>query len=156
MPLIQPFKRIINIFCLYTPNETWEQKYEGDDYEEPPLGSLLEDDALEVIRLTNQERENHGLEPLEIDYDLMALAETRAEEASIKYSHERPDGTRVSQMGYYSENLGAKASAEKQVTSWMSSDGHRANILRERYHRIGVGCYLAENGKRYWIQVFSK
>ena len=140
----------------WEPDGSWEQEYEEDDYEEPPLGTLLEDDALEVIRLTNQERKNHGLEPLEIDYDLMALAEIRAEEASIKYSHERPDGTRVSQMGYYGENLGAKASAEKQVSSWMNSEGHRTNILREQYHRIGVGCYLGENGKRYWIQVFSK
>ena len=137
-------------------DHSWEQEYEEHDYEEASLGTLLGDDALEVIRLTNQERENHELEPLEIDDDLMALAEIRAEEASIKYSHERPDGTRVSQMGYYGENLGAKASAEKQVASWMSSDGHRANILREGYHRIGVGCYLGGNGKRYWIQVFSK
>ena len=135
---------------------SWEQDYVEDNYEEPPFGTLLEEDALKVIRLTNQERENHGLEPLEIDYDLMALAETRAEETSIKYSHERPDGTRVSQMGYYGENLGAKTSAEKQVASWMSSEGHRANILREQYHRIGVGCYLGGNGKRYWIQVFTK
>ena len=140
----------------YSTDQSWELKYEEDDYEEPPRGTLLKDDALEVIRLTNQERENHGLEPLEIDDDLMALAEIRAEEASIKYSHERPDGTRVSQMGYYGENLGAKASAEKQVSSWTNSDGHSANILREGYHRIGVGCYLGENGKRYWIQVFSK
>lgn len=65
-------------------------------------------------------------------------------------------GPACHRWGYYGENLGAKVSAEKQVTSWMSSDGHRANILREGYHRIGVGCYLAENGKRYWIQVFSK
>lgn len=114
-----------------------------------------EDDALEVVRLTNEERSNHGVGTLEVDEDLMALAKIRAEEVSTKYSHERPDGSHVVQMGY-GENVGAKASAEKQVTSWMGSDGHRTNILREVYTRIGVGCYQTEGGKYYWVQIFSR
>ena len=129
------------------------RNYEEDDYEEPPLGTLLEEDALEVIRLTNQERESHGLELLEIAWCWLK-SEQRKHPSSTAMNG--PDGTRVAQMGYYGENLGAKASAEKQVSSWMNSEGHRTNILREQYHRIGVGCYLGENGKRYWIQVFSK
>ena len=118
-------------------------------------GAFLEDDALEVVRLTNEERANHGVGTLEIDEDLMALAKIRAEEVSTKYSHERPDGSHVVQMGY-GENVGAKGSAEKQVTSWMGSDGHRTNILREVYTRIGVGCYQTEGGKYYWVQIFSR
>ena len=118
-------------------------------------GTFLEDEALEVVRLTNEERSNHGVGTLEVDEDLMALAKIRAEEVSTKYSHERPDGSHVVQMGY-GENVGAKASAEKQVTSWMGSDGHRTNILREVYTRIGVGCYQTEGGKYYWVQIFSR
>ena len=118
-------------------------------------GTFLEDEALEVVRLTNEERSNHGGGTLEVDEDLMALAKIRAEEVSTKYSHERPDGSHVVQMGY-GENVGAKASAEKQVTSWMGSDGHRTNILREVYTRIGVGCYQTEGGKYYWVQIFSR
>lgn len=132
-----------------------EESYEEETEGETSSGEALEDEALEVIRLTNIERENRGLEPLEIDDDLMALAQIRAEEVSIKYDHERPDGTRVVQLGY-GENVGAKASAEKQVTSWMNSEGHKKNILLERYHKIGVGCYRLDNGKHYWVQVFSK
>lgn len=140
----------------YREEETAGDEDIEEEPEEPLSGEALEDDALEVIRLTNIQRENHGLEPLETDEDLMALAQIRAEEVSVKYSHERPDGTRVvKEHPGYGENVGAKASAEKQVTSWMSSEGHCANILRERFHRIGVGCYRAANGNHYWVQVFA-
>lgn len=139
----------------YSSDDEWEQDYEDED-ENIPAGGILEADALEVIHLTNLERENRGLEPLAIDDDLMALAQIRAEEVSVKYSHERPNGTRVVvEHPGYGENVGGKASAEKQVASWMSSEGHCANILRERFHRIGVGCYQAANGSHYWVQVFA-
>lgn len=137
----------------YREDETSSEE-SGED--ETAFGGSLEDEALEVIRLTNIERESRGLEPLEVDDDLMALAQIRAEEVSVKYSHERPDGTRVvKEHPGYGENVGAKASAEKQVTSWMSSEGHCANILRERFHRIGVGCYQTTGGSHYWVQVFA-
>lgn len=139
----------------YSSDDEWEQDYEDED-EDTPAGGILEADALEMIRLTNLERENRGLEPLAIDNDLMALAQIRAEEVSVKYSHERPNGTRVVvEHPGYGENVGGKASAEKQVASWMSSEGHCANILRERFHRIGVGCYQTANGSHYWVQVFA-
>lgn len=114
-----------------------------------------ENRALKIIKLTNAEREKYGLHPLEVDNTLMELAQIRAEEVSAKYSHERPDGTRVSKTHGCGENVGAKKSAEKQVASWMSSEGHRTNILLERYRSIGVGCYQAENGRTYWVQIFK-
>ena len=110
--------------------------------------------AIDVIKLTNSERKEHGLNPLEIDEELMELAQTRAEEVSTKYSHERPDGTTVVALGC-GENVGAKASAEKQMTSWMNSNDHRYNILLDRYKTIGVGCYKADNGNTYWVQIFK-
>ena len=116
--------------------------------------SSTEQWAMEVIKLTNAEREKHGLPPLEVNDELMKLAQIRAEEVSTKYSHERPDGTRVSKTHGCGENVGAKKSAEKQVTSWMNSEGHRTNILLDRYQIIGVGCYQDENGRTYWVQIF--
>ena len=148
-----------NLYPSFVFDEAYredETSSEESDEDETVSGESLEDEALEVIRLTNIERENRGLEPLEVDGDLMALAQIRAEEVSVKYSHERPDGTRVvKEHPGYGENVGAKASAEKQVTSWMSSEGHCANILRERFHRIGVGCYQTAGGSHYWVQVFA-
>lgn len=153
-----------NLYPSFVFDETYqeeevsspEENFVEEPEEESSPGEPLEDDALEVIRLTNIQRESRGLEPLETDDDLMALAQIRAEEVSVKYSHERPDGTRVvKEHPGYGENVGAKATAEKQVTSWMNSEGHCANILRERFHRIGVGCYRAANGNHYWVQIFA-
>ena len=117
--------------------------------------SDTEEWAMEVIELTNAEREKHGLHPLEVDEEVMELAQIRAKEVSTKYSHERPDGTRVVKTHGCGENVGAKKSAEKQVASWMNSEGHRTNILRERYQSIGVGCYKADDGRTYWVQIFK-
>lgn len=39
------------------------------------------------------------------------------------------------------------------MTSWMNSDGHRANILTDRYTGIGVGA-VKVNGICYWVQNF--
>lgn len=135
------------------PDYVWEDQVEETE-EEACTASHLPDEALEVIRLTNIEREDHGLEPLPIDEDLMELARVRAEETSELYSHTRPDGTTVVDLRY-GENIGQRASAKEQVAAWMNSEGHRTNILLDRYHHIGAACYQAENGNLYWVQVFS-
>ena len=131
-----------------------DEPYEGDLDSAPSGGYHRLEDALEVIRLTNEEREKNDLPALEVDEDLMELARIRAEETRELYSHTRPDGTTVVDLRC-GENIGQRSSAEKQVIAWMNSDGHRTNILLDRYHHIGVGCYQAENGNLYWVQVFS-
>lgn len=120
----------------------------------PAGGSYRLEDAEEVIRLTNQERVKNGLEPLEVDEDLMELAKVRAVEIKEQYSHTRPDGTSVVDLGC-GENCGRRYSVEEQIKGWMNSEGHRTNILLDRYHHIGAACYQAENGNLYWVQVFS-
>lgn len=134
------------------PDFVWENLEEAE--EESYTASQLTEEAEEAIRLVNQERENHGLDPLPVDDSLMDLAEIRAEEIREEYSHTRLDGTNV---GAYrcGENIGRKTSASAQVNSWMNSEGHRTNILLDRYHHIGAACYQAENGNYYWVMVFS-
>ncbi len=119
-------------------------------------GTFLKDDALEVIRLVNEERAKQGLEPLDVDENLMELARIRAEELEGKFSHERPDGTHIAQTFSGGENIaGDHPSPSAVMEAWMDSEGHRNNILRERFHYIGVGCYQDANGDLYWVQLFS-
>lgn len=134
------------------PGFVWEGIEEAE--EETYTAGCLPEEAQEVIRLTNIERENHGLEPLPVDEGLIELAQIRAEEIREKYSHTRPDGTTVVDLRC-GENCGQDSSAEEQVAAWMNSESHRANILLDRYHHIGAACYRAENGNLYWVQVFS-
>ena len=102
------------------------------------------------------EREKQGLETLDVDENLMELARIRAEELEEKFSHERPDGTHAAQAFSGGENIaGDYTSPSAVMEAWMGSEGHRANILRERFHYIGVGCYQDTNGDLYWVQLFS-
>ena len=41
------------------------------------------------------------------------------------------------------------------MAAWMSSEGHRANILRESFGSIGV-CVIDVGNVRYWVQLFGK
>ena len=128
----------------------------GEDESSQQAGAFLEDDALAVVRLVNEEREKQGLEPLDVDENLMELARIRAEELEGKFSHERPDGTHAAQVFSGGENIaGDYTSPSAVMEAWMGSEGHRANILRERFHYIGVGCYQDTNGDLYWVQLFS-
>lgn len=41
------------------------------------------------------------------------------------------------------------------MASWMKSDGHRENILREDYTEIGIGTGISERGMVFAVQIYS-
>ena len=112
----------------------------------------------ELIRLTNEERKDAGLDSLIVDEELMDFAQMRAEEISELYSHNRPSGVPDGPYAeyQYGENI-AKGYTTPQaaVDGWMGSDAHRAEIMDDTYNdSFGVGVYRAPNGTYYWVQVF--
>lgn len=112
----------------------------------------------EVIRLTNEEREKAGLEPLSEDSTTMEYAQIRAEELADSYSHIRPNNKPSSMDGLeFIENIAyGQKSPEEVVNDWMNSDGHRATLMGDYSgygNRIGVGCYKS-GGVIYWTQEF--
>lgn len=118
----------------------------------------------EVIELVNAERSAQRISSLKSDDTLNAIAEQRAKEIAVKFSHTRPNGLQCSSLlqengivnVYAGENIAAGLNSAKAVMDkWMSSDGHRRNILSENYTRIGVGSYTSSNGYTYWVQVFT-
>ncbi len=138
---------------------------------EDPFDQFTQDqrDAMEeVLELVNQAREEAGLAPLELDPALCGAAQVRARECVGTFSHTRPDGTSYKtaiaqaevESGYTGENVATGHSSAKQVVAaWMKSEGHRANILNEKFTKLGVG--LEKNtGNRYqgyaWAQLFVK
>lgn len=134
------------------------------------VGSPFEEIASEnpnankVIELVNAERSDMRISALKSDETLNAIAEQRAKEIAVKFSHTRPDGSKCSSLlqengivnVYAGENIAAGfSSPEAVMKKWMSSEGHRRNILNSNYTRIGVGMYTADNGYTYWVQVFT-
>ena len=120
---------------------------------------------LEILELVNEHRAENGIEPLELNNTLNALALIRAKEASIKWSHERPNGTRyysvftdynITWASYVGENLGCKFSSASQiVNAWIASDSHRANLLDDKFNDIGMAIYAAEDDTLYIAQIFA-
>ena len=107
----------------------------------------LSADAL--VRAMNRQRAAYGLEPLRLNSRLSQAANDRVGDMMRKryFDHVSPDGlnpfTWVAKHGYrYSivgENLAVGyPNAERVVAGWMSSPGHRANILQSRFDEIGI------------------
>lgn len=123
-----------------------------------------DDYITEVVRLVNAERAKEGLSPLALDNELSKAAKVRAEEQIELFGHTRPDGRSCfSVLGDYEINYrkaGENAAAgyykpEDAVKAWMSSDGHRANILKSNYDKIGIGfVYSDDSYGVYWVQLF--
>ena len=114
--------------------------------------------AAQVVAQTNAERAKYGLKALTVDADLTVAALIRAREIAQSFSHTRPDGTScftVSNKAFGENIARGYTNADKVMAAWMSSEGHRANILRASYGSIGVAC-LQVNGVFCWVQLFGK
>ncbi len=101
-----------------------------------------------ILKDTNAERARYGLPALTLDPSLEATARRHA--AWMTNSH----NLQHSSIGVAENIAWGQHSAEEAMSSWMSSSGHRANILNGSYRRIGVAAYTATDGSCYWCQQF--
>src|SRR5262249_33273772 len=122
--------------------------------------------AKEIIRLTNQERQNAGLKPLVEDAKLTRAAQDYAAlMASLQQVGHDVGGhsfaQRVTDAGILGPSGAAEnvnnysPTAEDSVRYWMSSEGHRANILNPNFTQIGVGVAYSSTGVPYYAQMFN-
>lgn len=127
----------------------------------------------EVLRLCNVERSKVGLSPLVMAGNVREAARFKAQEMLTKnyFDHNSPySGTpfdlmrnRGIQFGYGGENIQmsqgkdkATVTAQYLVTNWMNSPGHRANILKPEFKKMGIGVAFSSNGnKAYESQLFT-
>ena len=126
-----------------------------DDFDDPVDPIAM---ASEVLRLTNIERAKEGVQPLKYNKTIQDAAMIRAKEISVKFSHERPNGTSYKTiLGCVNgENIAmGYGDAESVVEGWMNSSGHKVTMLDNRYQYLGVGFYESDNGNYYWVQDFS-
>ncbi len=125
--------------------------------------SKLEAYRAQVLQLVNEERAKAGVTALAAGPDaLNDAAQKRAEELVEEFSHTRPNGTTCFSVlpeyglnaSYRGENIAmGQYSPSEVMTSWMNSDGHKANILNGNYRSMGVG-YVEADGTYYWVQIF--
>ncbi|GHV24913.1 hypothetical protein FACS189465_2520 [Clostridia bacterium] len=115
-----------------------------------------------IAELVNIERKKLNLSPLIIDEKTNSAAQFRATELVKSFSHTRPNGkdyfTVFAEFNVTNitsgENIAwGQTSPEQVMTAWMNSSGHKANILGEKFQKIGVGVYI-NSGKYHWCQLF--
>ena len=114
----------------------------------------------EILRITNVERQNVGLNPLVVCTRLAnsALAHTNRMLEGQFFSHSDPGtGTatvdRIRSTGYfdsannwgYGENIAmGYSSASETMMGWMNSPGHRTNIMNPSFTHLGVGVNIGK------------
>lgn len=121
----------------------------------------------EVLRLTNIERAKYGLSALTLESTLTQAARLKTNDLiqNNYFAHESPTyGSAFNMLKNYfgitgrsvGENLAAGyATPEAVVQGWMNSQGHRENLLRSEFKRIGIGYGVNSSGKQYWTQIFT-
>ncbi|MFF3501938.1 sigma-70 family RNA polymerase sigma factor [Streptomyces sp. NPDC003247] len=121
--------------------------------------------AAQVIALVNKERADAGCDPVSENSKLRAAAQGHSDDMAARdfFDHTNPDGDgpgeRITAAGYrwstYGENIAmGQQTAEAVMTSWMNSEGHRANILNCAFEEIGVGIH-EDGGGPWWTQAFG-
>ncbi len=113
---------------------------------QPRVRTDLEARMLEML---NEERTRAGVKPLKADLQLadVARAHSRDMFAQGYFSHVTPDGRdlserlRAAREGYLvaGENLALAATLPGAHQGLMNSPGHRKNILRAQFGRVGIG-----------------
>ena len=120
----------------------------------------------QVVAIMNQERANAGVGGISQNASLDAVAQIRAQEIALSFSHTRPNGTSCftvldeGGIAYMTagENIAAGYGDPASVMSgWMNSPGHRANILNGSFGQVGIGYYTDPNSGygTYWVQIFT-
>lgn len=151
-----------------TPDEEPPQEtppaQENPDEDAPEESGGVQEAAEAVTSLVNAARQDAGLSELELDADLCAAAQARAQEIAQSFSHTRPDGsscfTILEEFGISyraaGENIAmGQRTPEEVMDGWMNSSGHRANILNGTFTSIGVGYYVDGAGAAHWVQIFQ-
>ena len=102
-----------------------------------------------MLDLVNQERIAAGLRPLEPDPELTEVARRHSTDMLARgyFAHVTPEGLdpfdRMRESGVSfliaGENLALARTVEIAHTGLMNSPGHRANILRPQFGRVGIG-----------------
>lgn len=147
-----------------TPDFAFPELPDSDETPTPDDNNAsLSGYAAQVVQLVNAERAQYGLSALTMDAKASAAALVRAGELKDAFSHTRPDGrscfTALTDAGVSYRGAGeniayGQATPAAVVQAWMNSEGHRANILSNKYTAIGVG-YTVIGGTSYWAQLFT-
>jgi uncharacterized protein YkwD len=110
----------------------------------------------QMLDLVNRERSAAGLRPLAADPELTEVARRHSADMFARgyFAHDTPEGLTPFDRMHQSnvqfltagENLALAPTLSVAHTGLMNSPGHRANILRAQFGRVGIG--IMDGGMR--------
>lgn len=132
----------------------------------PPTNPPSPSPAADVVALTNAARATAGVPPVAVDAAVQRAAEAHsADQAAMgRMSHTGSDGSdagdRLERAGYawrtWGENVAVGQPTPAGVTdAWMTSPGHRENMLNASFEHIGVAVAHDAAGRTYWTMVLA-
>ncbi len=134
----------------------------GHDYTTQTLSAQEQ----KMLNLLNSDRKSNSLAALTHDPELSRIARIKSEDMRDKgyFAHESPTYGNVRTMlktfGYSyqaaSENIAHHANVDKAQAAFLSSAGHRANILSKAWTKVGVGIVFDKDGFIYATQIFAR
>ena len=156
-----------------TPDPDPDPTPDPDPSPDPDPGPDFGAFEREVLKLTNEFRQQNGRDPLNLDAKLNEAAESHSRNMAQQdfFSHTGRDGSsagdRIEDAGYdwraWAENIAAGQPTPQDVMNgWINSPGHRANLLDANLQDIGIGyVHLANdtgsvNYNHYWTQNFGR
>ena len=120
----------------------------------------------EAGNLLNSDRSRYNLPALVIDPELSRIARIKSQDmlSGGYFSHTSPTYGDVRAMltrfGYpytaASENIARHATVEKAQAAFLSSPGHRRNVLSSAYTKVGIGVAATPKGYVYVTQIFCR
>ena len=117
-------------------------------------GSSYKQETLDRI---NQFRAGQNLNALAESERLSSIANIRAKECAVSFSHTRPQGGSVlDESDVYGEILAHNnETPERTVNAWISSAGHNHIMSKGEFQHFGAGYYMDEKGNDYWVVLFG-
>ena len=147
---------LVLFFTIFMLVSCGSENFEDDC--DPNAGA----EVCDVFFIVNQERKSLSLPRLTWNAELAAAADAHAADMQTQgyFDHVSKNGRTFSQRAEDAEydafptgeNIAqGQKTAKAVMNAWMTSNGHRRNILSVQSNEIGVG--LRGN---FWVQVFGK
>lgn len=137
----------VNEKYITPTNETKAAATNSEVIEEVSKVNLTSDEN-ELLSLINEERQKNNLPAFQIDEKLQNVARLKAEDLvqNNYFSHISPvygtpfEMLKSNSINYKtaSENIAGNNNISDAVTSWLSSDAHKKNILSNDYNYTGI------------------
>ena len=130
---------------------SYEENQGNEDFSEKQ-----DEYRVDLLRRVNKYRDRQGLNTLEKNDYLNEMAQIRAEELSVRYSHIRPNGELAMRYGVNGEIAMKGSKTPKDAfLAWKGSKQHNEVMLDREFLTFGSGYYVDGNGKSYWVVLFS-